>query len=43
MFPQFITMCAGFIGYRMAAECARDALLQRVVDNKENAGDDCWL
>jgi len=25
-------------GYRMAAECARDVLLQRVVDNKEDAG-----
>ncbi|OMP03012.1 Chaperonin Cpn60/TCP-1 [Corchorus capsularis] len=24
-------------GFRMAAECARNALLQRVVDNKENA------
>ncbi|CAN6811968.1 unnamed protein product [Brassica oleracea] len=24
-------------GYRMAAECARDALLKRVIDNKENA------
>ncbi|KAL9445771.1 hypothetical protein AB3S75_013622 [Citrus x aurantiifolia] len=24
-------------GFRMAAECARDALLQKVVDNKENA------
>ncbi|KAL8171443.1 hypothetical protein V2J09_023247 [Rumex salicifolius] len=24
-------------GYRMAAECARDALLKRVVDNKEDA------
>ncbi|KHG21047.1 T-complex 1 subunit beta [Gossypium arboreum] len=24
-------------GYRMASECARNALLQRVVDNKENA------
>ncbi|KAK8643014.1 hypothetical protein V6N13_012331 [Hibiscus sabdariffa] len=24
-------------GYRIAAECARNALLQRVVDNKENA------
>ncbi|KAK4752719.1 hypothetical protein SAY87_021517 [Trapa incisa] len=24
-------------GYRMAAECARDALLQKVVDNKEDA------
>ena len=22
----------------MAAECARDALLKRVIDNKENAG-----
>ncbi|CAH8390827.1 unnamed protein product [Eruca vesicaria subsp. sativa] len=24
-------------GYRMAAECAREALLKRVIDNKENA------
>lgn len=28
----------GFLGYRMAAECAREALLKRVMDNKENAG-----
>ena len=28
----------GIVGYRMAAECARDALLKRVMDNKENAG-----
>lgn len=26
----------------MAAECARDALLQRTMDNKENTGD-CFL
>ena len=26
------------LGYRMAVECARDALLQKVMDNKEDAG-----
>jgi hypothetical protein len=26
------------LGYRMAAECARNALLQRTIDNKENTG-----
>lgn len=25
----------------MAAECARNALLQKVVDNKENSGEYC--
>lgn len=25
-------------GFRMAAECARNALLQKVVDNKADAG-----
>ena len=28
-------------GYRMAAECAQSALLERVMDNKEDAGSDC--
>lgn len=27
-----------FSGYRMAADCARNALLERVKDNKEDAG-----
>ena len=27
-----------FIGYWMATECARDALLRKVMDNKEDAG-----
>lgn len=27
----------------MAAECARDALLQKVVDNKTDSGIDCCL
>jgi hypothetical protein len=26
------------LGYRMAVDCARNALLQKVVDNKEDAG-----
>ncbi|KAG8378025.1 hypothetical protein BUALT_Bualt08G0095300 [Buddleja alternifolia] len=30
-------------GYRMAAECARNALLERVVDNKLDAGDFLFL
>lgn len=29
-----------YLGYRMAAECARNALLQKVVDNKEDPGTD---
>lgn len=31
-----------FTGYRMAADCARIALLDRVKDNKDNAGCYCW-
>jgi hypothetical protein len=27
-----------YLGYRMAAECARNALLLKVMDNKEDAG-----
>lgn len=29
---------ANLSGYRMAAECARNALLEKVVDNKLDAG-----
>lgn len=31
------------IGYRMAAECARDALLQKVMDHKEDPGSNYWV
>jgi len=27
-----------FLGFRMAAECARNALLEKVVDNKADSG-----
>ena len=30
------------LGYRMASECAHQALLKKVVDNKQDSGTDCW-
>lgn len=37
--------CAYFslIGYRMAVECARNALLEKVVDNKQDTGNKLTL
>lgn len=31
-------ICLLLSGYRMAAECARNALLEKVMDNKHDAG-----
>jgi len=37
-FPICTYFSTWFLGFRMAAECARNALLVKVVDNKDDSG-----
>lgn len=36
-------MFQNYSGYRMAAECAKNALLEKVADNKLDSGDEYFL
>jgi len=38
MLPHMTYSSAWFLGFRMAAECGRNALLEKVVDNKADSG-----